>query len=129
MRVADVLEAVPGENVTLIGRGMGALLALYAAALHQRVVRVGCDGGLLSHRMLAESGRHLHGANVIVRGVLEHFDLPALAELLRPRRVMLRGPVDAMTRPIPESAVGSVYGPAVRVVSASTSSELCLSFS
>jgi pimeloyl-ACP methyl ester carboxylesterase len=125
-RVADVFDAIRQENVRLIGRGMGALLVLYAAALDGRIKTVVCDGGLLSYRSLTQCDRPAHGANIIVRGVLRHFDLPDVAALIAPRKLVLRAPVDGMNRPVSEAVVQSLYGRSVRVVSASTPYLDCL---
>jgi dienelactone hydrolase len=125
-RVTDLLAAIKHEHVRLIGRGMGALLALYAAALDERVETVVCDGGLISYRALAQCDRPAHGANVVVRDVLLHFDLPDVAALVAPRKLVLREPVDGARQPVPEAVVQSLYGPAVRVVPAATPYAECL---
>ncbi|HUQ93841.1 MAG TPA: alpha/beta fold hydrolase [Bryobacteraceae bacterium] len=109
MRVQDVLRSVdyalsrPDANrahVWVIGKDMGALWALYAAALDPRIEAVVCHRGLLSYRSLTQGDRYLHGANVIVPRVLEHFDLPQVAGVAAGRRVALMSPVDAMKRPV-----------------------------
>jgi cephalosporin-C deacetylase-like acetyl esterase len=104
MRVEDVVRTVDyatsrfdRAGVTMIGRGMGALWALYAAALDDRVKAVRCERMLKSYRTLIESDRYLHGANVFLRDVLLHFDIPQVAALVG-GRLTVEEPVDAMKR-------------------------------
>jgi cephalosporin-C deacetylase-like acetyl esterase len=109
MRVQDVLRGVDyllsradadSSGVRVIGRGMGALWTLFAAALDSRIQSAVCESGLLSYRMLCQSDRYLHGANVFVPGVLLEFDLPQVAAALAGRRLTLASPVDAMKAPV-----------------------------
>ena len=107
MRVWDALRSVEyalgrvdvaADELEVVGQGAGALWALYAAALDPRIVSVTAEHGLLSYRMLAQVDRYTHGAGIFLRGVLQHFDLPHVAAAIAPRRLTLRGPVDAMGR-------------------------------
>jgi pimeloyl-ACP methyl ester carboxylesterase len=123
MRVQDVVRGIdyllaraavsPGE-VDLVGRGMGALWALFAAALDSRAHAVVCEGGLLSYRTLAASDRYLHGANVFIPEVLKHFDLPEVA-LAAHCPVTIVAPVDAMKNPVEADRVRRTYPPPIRV--------------
>lgn len=124
-----MLDAIGYERTSLIGRGAAALLALYAGSLDDRVETVVCDGGLVSYRALIECGRPVHGANLIVRGVLLHFDLPDVAAIIAPRKLVLRGAVDGLGRPAPQAPVRELYGPAVRVVSPDLPYQACLELS
>jgi cephalosporin-C deacetylase-like acetyl esterase len=109
MRVQDVVRSldyiltrpdVDQRGVWLIGKGMGALWSLYAAALDTRIRAGVCDGGLLSYRSLTGVDRYLHGADIFVPGVLEHFDLPHVAAAVADRPLALLSPVDAMKNPV-----------------------------
>ena len=122
MRVADVVRGVdfllsrPGvERVRVVGRGMGALWSLFAAALDPRIEAAVCEGGLLSYRTLTASDRYLHGADVFIPDVLNHFDLPEVAAMAG-GRVTLAAPVGAMKKPVDIAAARRAYPPAVRVV-------------
>ena len=93
MRVRDVVRSVDyalsradsaQDGVRVIGKGMGALWALFAATLDPRIRALVCDHGLLCYRALTASDRHLHGANVFIPDVLKHFDLPDVAAAARP---------------------------------------------
>ena len=79
MRVQDVVRSVDyvlsrsdvdQGGVSVIGKGAGALWALYAAALDERITGVVAEGGLLTYGSLATVDRYLHGASVFVRDVL-----------------------------------------------------------
>lgn len=109
MRVQDVVRSVEyvlsrpdvdQRGVWLIGKGMGALWSLYAAALDTRIRAGVCDGGLLSYRSLTGADRYLHGANIFVPSVLKHFDLPHVAAAVADRPLALLSPVDAMKNPV-----------------------------
>ncbi|HEV2246982.1 MAG TPA: hypothetical protein VGW37_10065, partial [Terriglobia bacterium] len=93
----------------VIGKGMGALWALYAAALDPRIKSLVCHGGLLSYRSLTATDRYLHGANVFILDVLNHFDLPQVAAAVAGRRLSLLSPVDAMQQPIDVAAAAEAY--------------------
>jgi cephalosporin-C deacetylase-like acetyl esterase len=105
MRVQDVIRSVDyvlsrtdvdRAGVRLIGKGMGALWSLYAAALDTRILAVVLDGGLLSYRCLTRADRYLHGANIVIPDVLKHFDLPHVAAAVANRSLALLSPVDEM---------------------------------
>jgi pimeloyl-ACP methyl ester carboxylesterase len=117
MRVADAVRAVAyalsleGGNggVLLVGKGMGALWALLAAALDSRVAGVVCHGGLLSYATLAASDRTLYTANILIPGMLKTFDLPDIAASIAGRPIRIIDPVDAMKRPVEMASAHSVY--------------------
>ncbi len=117
-RVADVQRAVDyalsrpeakGPGVRVIGKGMGALWVLYAAALDPRIQSVVCHEGLLSYRSLTAVDRYLHGADVFILDVLNHFDLPQVAAAVAGRRLALLSPVDAMKQPVDPAAAAEAY--------------------
>lgn len=121
MRVQDVVRGVDyvlsrpdveKTGVGLIGKGTGALWTLYAAALDPRIQAAVCDGGLLSYRSLTSVDRYLHGADVFIPGVLQHFDLPQVAATVADRRLAVLSPVDAMKRPVDVAVAEQVYEPA-----------------
>lgn len=112
MRVLDVIRAVDftgARSVQAIGRGAGAVWVLLAAALDPRISSIVCEGGLLSYRALALADRYQHGAAIFVPGILNHFDLPDVAAAIRPRRVTIVAPVDAMMRPVGLDAARREY--------------------
>jgi hypothetical protein len=120
MRVQDVVRSVDyalsradvdRSGVRAIGRGMGALWVLFAAALDSRIKAAVCDGGLLSYRTLTETDRYLHGASIFILDVLLHFDLPQIAALIADRRLTVLGPVDAMKFEVDAVRARKAYEP------------------
>jgi cephalosporin-C deacetylase-like acetyl esterase len=127
MRVEDVVRSVDyalsradvdHAGVRAIGRGMGALWVLFAAALDNRIKAAVCDGGLLSYRTLTESDRYLHGASVFIPDVLLHFDLPQIAALVADRRLAVLGPLDAMKSEVDAARARKTYNPAAQAYTA-----------
>lgn len=100
---------VDSRGVWAIGKGMGALWVLYAAALDPRIQSAVCHGGLLSYRSLTAKDRYLHGADVFILDVLHHFDLPQVAAAVAGRRLTLLSPVDAMRQPVDIAAAAEAY--------------------
>jgi cephalosporin-C deacetylase-like acetyl esterase len=118
MRVLDVIRSVDyiltradadHDGVRLIGKGMGALWSLYAAALDERITSVICEGGLLSYHSLTEVDRYSHGADIFIPSVLNHFDLPQAAAAIADRRLTLLHLVDAMKALVEESRALVAY--------------------
>lgn len=118
MRVQDVSRGVDfllsrpdatGAGVRVIGKGRGALWALYAAVLDPRISTLICEGGLVSYRSLLQTDRYLHGADVFVRDVLKHFDLPQVAAAVCDRRLVLLSPADPMKRPVEPEVAQETY--------------------
>jgi hypothetical protein len=95
--------------VRMIGKGMGALWVLFAAALDTRISQAICEGGLLSYRTLTSSDRYLHGADIFIPDVLKYFDLPQVAAVVADRRLAIFAPVDAMRSAVDESTARQTY--------------------
>jgi hypothetical protein len=118
MRVRDVLRSVDyvlsrpdadRQGVRIVGKGMGALWALFAAAQDRRILSAVCEGGLVSYRSLASADRYTHGANMFIRDVLMHFDLPQVAGCVAGRNLTLLSPVDAMGKQADLAGVREIY--------------------
>jgi cephalosporin-C deacetylase-like acetyl esterase len=115
MRVFDVIRSVDyalsrGRKALHVhGRGAGALWALFAAALDERIQSVTAERMLLSYRTLAVTDRYTHNASSFAKDILLEADLPQVAALAAPRKVTLVEPVDAMKRPVPRAEARSVY--------------------
>jgi cephalosporin-C deacetylase-like acetyl esterase len=118
MRVQDAVRAVDYalsrpdaglDAVEVIGKGVGALWALFATALDERIRAAVCDGGLVSYQALARTDRYRHGAGIFIRDVLLHFDLPQVAGAVAGRRLALLAPVDAMKRSLPPPVARAAY--------------------
>lgn len=107
----DYALSLPGANgkVRVIGKGMGALIAMLAAALDPRIGAVECRGALLSYRTMAESDVSLQGADIVIRGVLKTLDLPDIAASLAPRPLRRVAPVNAMNQPVAIAEAEAAY--------------------
>jgi dienelactone hydrolase len=117
MRVADTLRAVDyaqslaggTSGVQLVGKGMGALLALFATALDPRITGAVCHGGMLSYATMASAAGTLLGADLVIRGVLKSFDLPDIAASIAGRPLRIIDPVDAMKQPVDIASARNTY--------------------
>ena len=118
MRVQDVVRSVDyissrpdadGKNLHVIGKGMGGLWCLYAAALDPRIRSLISVQSLLSYRSLTQVDRYLYGADVFVPDVLLHFDLPQVAAAIAGRPLTLIQPKDAMKNTVGTRAAEEAY--------------------
>jgi cephalosporin-C deacetylase-like acetyl esterase len=118
MRVTDVIRSVDyalsradvgKDGLHVVGRGAGALWVLYAAALDPRITSVVAEHGLASYKALAQVDRYTHGASILIRDVLKHFDLPHVAAAIAPRPLTLVAPVDAMKRTVDAARASQIY--------------------
>ena len=123
-RVHDVLRAlavlterpeVIGEQVSIVGQGMGGLLALFAAALDERVGTAVCSQSLLSYGALATHEYHACHPSWLVSGMLKVCDLPQVAACVAPRRLVLAGPLDHMKRRVTQAEAERAYSDAQSV--------------
>lgn len=77
LRVMQILAAGGGhEEIHLVGKGWGALAAVFAALLEPRVARVTLKHALRSYTEVAESADYKWPYATFLPGVLQHFDLP-----------------------------------------------------
>jgi cephalosporin-C deacetylase-like acetyl esterase len=118
MRVQDVVRSVDfvtsrndadRENLHVIGKGMGGLWCLYAAALDPRIRSLICVQSLLSYRSLTQVDRYRYGADVFVPDVLLHLDLPQVAAAISSRPLTLVQPKDAMKSTVGTDAAEEAY--------------------
>jgi cephalosporin-C deacetylase-like acetyl esterase len=118
MRVRDVIRGVDytlsrpevkRQSVRVVWKGMGALWTLFAAAHDLRIQSAICEGGLVSYRSLTDHDRYVHGANVFIRDVLLHYDLPEVAACVASRNLVLLSPLDAMGIPVDLAKAKEIY--------------------
>ena len=118
MRVQDVSRSVDyvtsrpdadTEHLHVIGKGMGGLWCLYAAALDPRIRSLISVQSLLSYRSLTEVDRYKYGADVFVPDVLLHFDLPQVAAAVTGRSLTLIQPLGAMKNPVEADTAEQAY--------------------
>lgn len=103
MRTVDVLAAfdylasrpeIDASRISIRGRGNGAVIALFAAALQPKIVSVTVEGGVLSYMAIARAKTHRGLTDIIVPEVLRDFDLPDVAVLIAPRPLCAVSPRD-----------------------------------
>jgi hypothetical protein len=123
-RVHDVLRSlallaerpeVDPERLSVVGQGSGGILALFAAALDERIRTAVCCQSLLSYREVAASEFHSWRPVDFVSGILPVCDLPQAAACVAPRRLVLAGPVDALRRRVAQADAERAYAWAQRV--------------
>jgi dienelactone hydrolase len=99
LRALDLLRANGWRSAHLVGRGLGAVSALFAACLHPMVKRVTLHNGLLSYHELTQVAVQSWPLSSLVPGILEHFDLPDCYRALAGKRLTLVEPWDGQMRP------------------------------
>lgn len=118
MRVQDAIcsvnyavnrKEVKSSELVVIGSGMGALWALYAAALDPRIKVVIADQGLISYKSLVQSERYEHGADIMMLNVLNYFDIPQIVAAIADRKAVLLSPVGPMKEPVAIPEAQLVY--------------------
>ncbi len=120
-RVDDILamsSAVrrrPGGERPLVIAASGhmTLPALCAAALDSGIAVAYLARGLVSWASLLSGDSYTEPFSSFLPGVLNRTDLPFIARLIAPRRVILAGPVDANGKPVAPGVVRSLYGDSV----------------
>ena len=95
----DLLQSQGAERIHLVGRGLGALLATFAAVVHPAVKQVSLQNALLSYRELTECPVYAWPASAMPWGGLRHFDLPDCYRALRRRKLKISKPWNALMKP------------------------------
>jgi hypothetical protein len=98
LKTLDLLVAEGASEVHLYGRGQGALLALFAALLHPKVVKVTLKNGPRAYREWVHAPIVDWPAANFLRGCLCFFDLDDCVQALGDR-VTISEPWDARMRP------------------------------
>lgn len=93
LRTFNYLASRPGvnpEKITLLGKGNGGVIALFAAALDPRLKKIICEDELVSYLDLASTTYYDQSLfDLIVPGVLKDFDLPDVATAVAPRSLQI----------------------------------------
>ena len=95
----DLLQSRGARRVHLVGRGMGALLATFAAVLHPVVKQVSLHNALLSYHELTQCPIYAWPASAMIWNGLDLFDLPDCFRALRRKKLKITEPWDAQMRP------------------------------
>ena len=94
-RLLDAIAEVDGKlprKVAVVGFGPGGVVALAAAALDERITRVAAFDTLSSY--VTDTPYEGQRLGIIVPAILKNFgDVPDLAALIAPRRVLIAGGV------------------------------------
>jgi cephalosporin-C deacetylase-like acetyl esterase len=106
-QVYDTLRAVDylstrgfdGGGFYLVGDGPHGVIALYAAALDERVRGVALLQTVTDYRSLAVAERYSQPFGIYTYGLLREFDLPEVASAVWPRRVLLLNPSTPLGEP------------------------------
>ena len=108
--VAERPEVLEGQ-VSLVGQGMGGLLALFASALDERAVTTVCSQSPVSYGAVARHEYHGWHPRWFVPGILEVCDLAEVAACVAPRRLAVAGPVDHMRRRLTQAEAEAALEP------------------
>jgi len=88
------------QKIHLVGRGMGAITATFAACLHPVVTRVTLYNALLSYHELTQAPVQSWPWSAMVHGALKDFDLPDCYRLLaKTKKLAMVSPWDSQMRP------------------------------
>jgi hypothetical protein len=93
--------------VTVHGVGAHGIVALHAAVLDRRIERVVLERTLSSYRMIVDQPVHREVSEVVVPGVLRHYDTDDLLLATFPRPVQIIAPVDALGAALPEQSAAA----------------------
>lgn len=104
LSVLDLLASRGTRRVHLMGRGLGAVLAAFAAALHPLVRQVTLKHAPPSFQHLAEASLNLWPLSSLPRGILQVFDLPDVYRRLEAKHLSLTEPWDPRMAPLIDSA-------------------------
>jgi hypothetical protein len=75
------------------------VIALYAAALDERVRGIALRQAVTDYRSLAVAERYSQPFGIYTYGLLREFDLPEVASAVGPRRVLLLNPLTPLGQP------------------------------
>jgi dienelactone hydrolase len=124
LRTRDVLAGVEylksraevdPKRISVIGHGSGGLLALYAASLDDTIYGAAVTRALVSYGSVVESEIYTHRYSMFPPGALRKYDLPELAGMVAPRRLLVINAVDAVERPLEAERAAEAYRPAREV--------------
>ena len=117
-RAVDLLavrpEADPGRIFGAAREGAGVAM-LHAAALDARLQRVALEQTLESYQSVVEHRLHRGIFEHVVPGVLRHYDLPGLAQMMSSRPLVLVDAADPLGMPAPLGRVKAAY-PSAKVL-------------
>jgi hypothetical protein len=111
LRIDDAVRAVDWlasrkdvdrNSITIYGNGPLGMAALHAAALDSRNSKVVLQNTLTSFRMIVDQPVHRNVSEVVIPGVLRHYDTEELLQSVYPRTVVVVTPQDALGETVSE---------------------------
>jgi hypothetical protein len=106
IRTDDALQAIDWlfanehpTSLTIHGRGALGIVALHAAVLDSRIIRVEVESSLTSYRSIVDVPLHRNASEVVIPGVLRKYDVHDLLRAIAPRQVQALNPVDGAGTP------------------------------
>ncbi len=105
MRADDLIRAVnwlvtlpdvDKSAITVYARAAEGMAALHAAAIDERIAHVVVENTLLSYRLALDAPLHRNLSDIVLPGVLRHYDVSDLLQAISPRTVILVNPTDAI---------------------------------
>jgi cephalosporin-C deacetylase-like acetyl esterase len=111
LRALDYLSTrgYVGGGLYVVGDGPHGVIALYAAALDERVRGVALLRTVTDYRSLAVAERYSQPFGIYAYGLLREFDLPDVVSAVGPRRVLLLNPTTPTGEPA-GAAARDLYG-------------------
>jgi hypothetical protein len=111
IRAVDYLVTrrdVDAHRLAVVGAGVGGLAAICVGAFDERIAAVAATDTLASFVSAGPFKGHRMAS--FVPFLLDVADVPHLAALLAPRRLILARPVDAQSQPLDADARRAVFG-------------------
>ena len=105
LRIDDTIRAidwlagrrdVDRNSITAYGSGPLGMVVLHAAALDTRISKIVVANTLTSYRMIVDQPVHRNVSEIVIPGVLQHYDTTDLLTAIYPRSVIYVSPQDAM---------------------------------
>ena len=90
IRWVDLLAArrdVDASSITVYGKGAYGVALLHAAALDKRITHAVAMDMPASWREIVDRPLHRNAAEIVVPGVLRHYDIPDLVKAIGPARL------------------------------------------
>jgi pimeloyl-ACP methyl ester carboxylesterase len=112
LSLLDELNQKPADNrktkIIIVGVGSASLVALATAALDNRIDQVGCVHGLASY--VSDVPYENQRLGIIVPGILRSVgDIPQIASLVAPRRLVIAEPVSGGGKVLSETEVAKNF--------------------
>jgi len=97
-------------DVSVLGVGMGALIALHAALLDEQFVSVTVRDLLVSYKSVVLNELYTHHPNRFIPSVIGRYDVGDVVAAIAPRSVTIESCLDEMEQPAKADVVTEEYG-------------------